>query len=158
MEQIEIKKDGSIEQVQMTSMGGNGKPLDGRGKYPAFIACNLFLADEERDKIPKITQDGRDGDEEQGYIADITDSTVIGFKYFDCKGVSKVHIKTRGYCNGVFELRTSLDGESLGSIQVDYTNIWTDFSACVAIPDGIQPLYFKYKGGGNASLASFTLE
>ena len=29
-------------------------------------------------------QDGRDGDEEVGYIANITDSTTIGFKYFDC--------------------------------------------------------------------------
>jgi len=168
MEQIELKsgyagqygaagQDGAIEQVQMTSMGGNGKPLVGRGEYPAYIACNLFT-DEGHEKAAKITQDGRDGDEEQGYIADITDSTVIGFKYFDCKGVGKVHVKTRGYCSGVFELRTSLDGVSLGSIQVEFTNIWTDFSARIAIPDGIHPLYFMYKGGGTASLASFTLE
>jgi len=157
MEQIAIKNDGKIEQVEMTSMGANGKPLVGCGEYPAYIACNLFLADDGHEKKPKITQDGRDGDEEQGYIADITDSTVIGFKYFDCKGVSKVHIKTRGYCKGVFELKTSLDGASLGSIKVESANIWTDFSACIAIPDGIWALYFVYRGSGNPSLASFGL-
>ena len=158
MESIEIKNDGTIEQVQMTSMGGNGKPLDGRGEYPAYIACNLFRDGETAGSAAKITQDGRDGDEEQGYISDITDSTVIGFKYFDCKGIKKVSIKTRGYCDGVFELRTSLEGEALGGITVEFTNIWTEFSACFAVPDGINALYFTYKGGGKASLASFTLE
>jgi len=156
MEQIEFK-DSTIKQVQMTSMGANGKPLDGRGEYPAYIACNLFSVNEGNEKAAKITQDGRDDDEEQGYIADITDSTVIGFKYFDCKSVNKVHIKTRGYCSGIFEVRTSLDGASLGSIQVEFTNVWTDFSADISIPDGKQALYFMYRGGGNASLASFTL-
>ena len=158
MERIEIKKDGKIEQVEMTSMGGNGKPLAGRGEYPAYIACNLFRDGKAGELTAKITQDGRDGDEEQGYITGITDSTVIGFKYFDCKGISKVYIKTRGYCDGVFELRTSLEGSVLGSIKVEYTNIWTLFTANIAIPDGIHSLYFAYKGGGNASLSSFTLE
>ena len=158
MEQIEIKKDGTIKQVEMTSMGGNGKPLVGRGEYPAYIACNLFRDGKAGGPTAKITQDGRDGDEEQGYIAGITDSTVIGFKYFDCKGISKVSIKTRGYCDGVFELRTSLESSVLGIIQVESANIWTPFFANIAIPDGIHSLYFVYKGGGNASLASFTLE
>jgi hypothetical protein len=158
MESIEIKNDGTIKQVQMTSMGGNGKPLDGRGEYPAYIACNLFRDGETAGPSAKITQDGRDGDEEQGYIADITDSTVIGFKYFDCKGIKKVSIKTRGYCKGVFELRTSLEGEPLGAIAVVSANIWTEFSAFFEVPDGINALYFTYKGGGKPSLASFTLE
>lgn len=158
MELIEIKENGTIEQVEMTSSGGNGAPLVGYGEYPSYIACNLFSNSELRERFPKITQDGRDGDEEQGYIADITNSAVIGFKYFDCKGIKKVKIKIRGYCNGSFELRTSLEGKTLGSIPVEFSNIWTEFSAGIAIPDGIQALYFMYKGGGNASLASFTLE
>jgi hypothetical protein len=157
MESIEIKNDGTIEQVEITS-GGAGSPLNGRGEYPAYIACNLFRDGEAGGPAAKITQDGRDGDEEQGYIADITDSTVIGFKYFDCKGIKKVCIKTRGYCGGVFELRTSLEGAALGGIAVESTNIWTEFSACFAVPDGIHALYFMYKGAGKASLASFTLE
>ena len=158
IEQIEIKNDGTIKQVQMTSMGANGEPLNGRGEYPAYIACNLFREGEAKGPDAKITQDGRDDDEEQGYIADITDSTVIGFKYFDCKGIKKVSIKTRGYGKGVFELRTSLEGEALGVIAVESANIWTEFSAAIAVPDGINALYFMYKGGGKPSLASFALE
>ena len=37
-------------------------------------------------QFPKITQDGKDGDEEIGYIANMKDSATAGFKYFDCKG------------------------------------------------------------------------
>ena len=35
-------------------------------------------------------QDGRDGDEEVGYIANITDSTTIGFKYFYCHDIREI--------------------------------------------------------------------
>ena len=157
MEAIEIKNDGSIPQVEMTSLGGNGKPLDGRGEYPAYIACNLFSDTEAAGQPARITQDGRDGDEEAGYIAGITDSTVIGFKYFDCAKIDTLRITIRGYCHGVFELRTSLEGAALGAITVESANIWTAFSAPIAIPDGTHALYFKYRGTGNPSLASFAL-
>ncbi len=63
----------------------------------------------------------------------------------------------RGYANGAFEVKTSWNGEALGSISVGYTNIWKEYTADITIPDGIQALYFTYKGGGSASLASFTL-
>ena len=157
IEPIEIKADGTIKQVEMTSMGGGKYPLEGKGEYPAYIACNLFQTDGSSELTAKITQDGRDGDEEQGYIAGITDGTAIGFKYFDCKGIHRVSIKTRAYCNGAFELRTAPDGAPLGSIAVEGTNIWTEFSSDIIIPDGVHALYFMYKGDGNASLESFAL-
>ncbi len=153
IEPIKIETDGSIKQVEMTSMGANGKPLIGKGEYPAYIACHLFRDGNE----PKITQDGKDGDEEMGFIANITDGAVIGFKYFDFKDVKSIKIKTRGYCNGEFEVKTSFSGEIIGKISVISGNIWTDFSADITIPDGVSPLYFTYKGSGNPSLASFTL-
>ena len=109
-------------------------------------------------QFPKITQDGRDGDEEIGYIANMKASATAGFKYFDCKGIGKVKIKVRGYCRGDFEVKTSWDGTALGKISVDFTNVWKEYSADIAIPDGIQALYFTYTGHGSASLASFTLE
>jgi len=85
------------------------------------------------------------------------DSATAGFKYFDCKGVSKVSIKVRGYCRGVFEIKTSWDGQPLGTIPVEFTNIWTDYSADIAIPDGVQAIYISYRGEGSAALKSFTL-
>ncbi|WP_331526460.1 family 43 glycosylhydrolase [Kineothrix sp. MB12-C1] len=162
MERISIQENGIIPQVEMTSLGGNPKPLEGYGEYPAYIACNLFHTSGE--DCPTITQDGGDGDTEPGYIAGITDSAVIGFKYFSFNGVKwknripSVTILTRGYCNGVFEIKTSSDGACLGSISVESTNIWTVFGTEALIPEGIHALYFIYKGTGSPSLLSFVLE
>ncbi len=167
IEQIEFLDDGTIPQVEMTSCGSNGGALLGHGEYPAYLACNLFCKEESiytdwiawmNNQFPKITQDGRDGDEEIGYIANMKESATAGFKYFDCKGIKKVKIKVRGYCKGAFEVKTSWNGTALGKIPVDYTNVWKEYSADIAIPDGIQALYFSYTGNGSANLASFTLE
>ena len=167
IESIQFDDEGKIRQAEMTSCGPNGGPLKGIGEYPAHIACNLFCHEESiysglggymDNRFPKITQDGRDGDEEPGYIANMMEGAVAGFKYFDCAGIKKVKIKVRGYCNGVFEVRTSWDGKKLGDIPVDFTNVWTEYSADITIPDGVQALYFSYVGGGHASLLSFTLE
>lgn len=154
-ERIEIEEDGSVKQVEMTSQGLNGGPLSGRGEYPGYIACNLFH--QNGGKAARVTQDGADGDEEQGYIDGITDGTVIGFKYFDCSGIKEVAVKTRAYYDGVFEVKTSLDGEALGEIKGFNTNIWTEFSAKIAIPDGINALYFIYRGNGTPQLGTFIL-
>jgi hypothetical protein len=167
MEPIEFPDDGAIQQAEMTSCGPNNGSLMGRGEYPAYIACNLFCKDEALytaqtawmdNRYPKITQDGKDGDEEIGYIANMMDSAVAGFKYFDCFEIKKVAVKVRGYCRGYFEVKTSWDGPALGKIYVDFTNVWKEYSANIKIPDGKQALYFAYFGEGRASLASFTLE
>lgn len=167
-EPIYFKEDGSIPQVEMTSCGLNCGPLTGKGEYPTYLACNLFCKEESlytdwtcswmNNQFPKITQDGRDGDEEIGFIANMKDSATAGFKYFDCKGITKVKIKVRGYCKGHFEVKTAWDGDVLGTIPVDFTNIWTEYSADISIPDSVQSLYFTYRGSGSASFGSFTLE
>lgn len=169
-ERITFNEDGSITQVEMTSCGLNGGPLRGKGEYTAAIACNLFCSEDNLysggagqngywldSQYPRITQEGRDGEEEPGYIINMTDTATAGFKYFDCQGVAAISIKVRGYCAGVFEVRTSWDAESLGEIPVVFTNIWTEYSAEIKIPDGIQSLYLTFRGQGSASLLSFKL-
>lgn len=168
LERIKLLPDGSIPQVELTSCGSIDNPLIGLGEYPAYLACNLFCEEESiytdftaswmNNQFPKITQDGKDGDEEIGYIQNMKDTATAGFKYFDCKGIKKVKIKVRGYCSGAFEVKTSWDGPVLGTIPVEFSNIWREYSADIAIPDGIQSLYFTYTGPGSASLAFFTLE
>ncbi len=168
LEKINFMDDGSIPQVEMTSCGSVENPLIGKGEYPTYLACNLFCEEESiytdwtgswmNNQFPKITQDGKDGDEEIGYIANMKESATAGFKYFDCKDIKKVKIKVRGYCRGRFEVKTSWDGEVLGGIPVEFSNIWREYSADIVIPDGVQALYFTYKGDGSASLGSFTLE
>ncbi len=78
-------------------------------------------------------QDGRDGDEEVGYIANITDSTTIGFKYFDCHDIREISIWIRGYADGTFEVKTAWDGEVLATLEVQYTNVWEKYTAPVTI-------------------------
>ena len=168
-ETIVIQEDGHIPQVEMTSCGLNGGPLEGKGEYPAYIACSLFSKTEQNNyplhhdswmdgRFPKITQDGLDGDEEPGYIRNMRDSSIAGFKYFKCENIKKVTIKTRGYAHGCFEVKTAWDGEALASIAVGSSVIWMESSAEIKIPDGIWPLYFEFKGDGGMSLASFKLD
>lgn len=160
--------DGTIPQVELTSCGPNRDPLRGLGEYHAYIACNLFCDEESiytdftgawmNNQFPKITQDGKDGDEEFGFIANMKNSATAGFKYFDCIGIEKIKIKVRGYCNGNFEIRTSWNGPVLGKIPVGFSNVWKEYISDIRIPDGIHALYITYIGQGSASLASFTLE
>lgn len=161
-EKIEIAADGSISQVEMTSCGLNGGPLRGEGEYGAYLACSLFTDTESvyvgDDRFPKIMQDGRDGDREPGYIGNMRDHATAGFKYFDCKNVSGITIKTRGYASGYFEVRTKWDGEPLAKISVRNSNVWEEYSAPVNIADGRQAIYLTYCGEGNVSLLSFTLK
>ena len=160
-EKLQIMPDGSIPQVKITSCGLNGGPLEGKGEYPAYLACNLFTDTPSvyvgEGNFPRVMQDGRDGDEEVGYIANITDSTTIGFKYFDCHDIREISIWTRGYADGTFEVKTAWDGEVLATLEVQYTNVWEKYTAPVTIPDGIQALYLTYRGNGNAALRSFEL-
>lgn len=166
-EPIQFREDGSIIQPEMTSCGLNGGPLEGKGEYPACIACNLFCSVEEMytapggmwmdSRFPKITQDGRDGDEEEGYIQNMREAATAGFKYFKCRDIKKIGIKVRGYCRGEFQVKISWDGESLGSIPVEYSNIWKEYTADITIPEGIQAIYLTYRGEGSAALKSFTL-
>lgn len=168
-EPINILPDGRILQVEMTSCGLNGGPLEGKGYYPAYIACNLFCPTEESmsggmgrwmpPEFPRITQEGRDGDENPSYIDNMEDGTVAGFKYFTCDGITKVTVKVRGWnYGGKMQLLIHRDGEPIGEIPVQMSNEWKTYSAQISIPDGVHALYFRFAGYGIVSLAGFTLE
>lgn len=170
-ERIQIQPDGKIPQVEMTSCGLNNGPLEGKGEYPAVIACNLFYQKENIYSggagtndywidgcFPRIMQDGKDGDEELGFIANMKDSATAGYKYFTFSNVRKVTVRVRGYGKGYLEVKIKWDGEVLGKIPVKFSNIWTEYSAEVEIPDGVHPLYFTYRGLGNTNLSSFVIE
>jgi len=43
----------------------------------------------------------------------------------------------------VFEVKTSWDGEKLGGIPIEFTNVWKEFSAEISIPDSIHALYLE---------------
>ena len=155
----------------MSSCGLNGGPLKGEGYYPAYIACNLFCDTESLytggnnnvgiymdSKFPRIMQDGKDGDEEIGYVANMTDSSTAGFKFFDFDGSYISSVRMTGYGGGVFEVRTKWDGEVIGTVPVENYNIWTDVPADISISDDADSLFFTFKGWGNPDFGGFELK
>lgn len=166
-ERINISADGMIAQVEMTSCGLNGGCLPGKGRYPAHIACNLFCDKESiytgsmggnglwmNADYPKITQDGSDGEEVDGYILNMMHSATAGFKYFQFQDVKQITLTVRGYCNGCFEIKTAWDGEILGKVPVRFSSQWKDYTAAVSLPDGVHALYLSYAGEGSAALSA----
>lgn len=157
-EPIVILPDGRIPQVEMTSCGLNGGPLLGEGSYPAAICCNLtngrmpdgtngFL---EAD-IPYIT-----GGENRPYVRNISEGTLVGYKYFAFQGTACIRVKVRGD-GGIFEVRTSMDGEVLGTITMGASEDWQEHEALIPLPKKTAALFFTYKGEGRVDLEQFTL-
>lgn len=159
-EKIQFEADGCITQVEITSCGLNDGPLSDIGEYPSYIACNIFNDKTgiyvEQDN-PRIVQEYGTSGHEDSYIKDITDSTVIGFKYFDFNGVNGIRIKTRGYGAGTFEVLQSLDGEVLGKVEIDFANVWTEYEGKFQPEDGVSALYLRFKGSGNTQLSTVEL-
>ena len=167
LEPVTITEDGTILQAEMTSCGPNGGPLDGKGEYPAYIACNLFCpvpcattgapGDWMDCRFPKITQEGRDGDENPGYIANMRDGATAGFKYFRFKDIKEIILSVRGNAEGEFLIKTAWNGRPVGKALIGATNEWNEYPAKVSIPDGVNALYLQYRGKGTVSLRAFRL-
>ena len=159
-EPIIIESDGSIKQVETTSQGLNGRPLTGNGEYSASIACNLtckkggaFYLMFKRKGRPYFTQTGKDrNDSPDQYIADVSDGTTVGFKYFSFDGATAVSVKITGRAEGEF---TVTDGEkTVARIPV---NGCGTFTAPLNVTDGVHPLFFSYNGRGKCDLKSIIL-
>ena len=166
-ERIRILEDGSIPQAEMTSCGLNGGPLAGTGTYEARIACVLksgrgavrYEFGEELDpRHPYFTQEGEDReDRPDQYIANMTDGSTAGFRYFDLCGPVRIRVRTRGEGTGC--LTVSLENETvLAEVPVRPSAAWA-WSEDRPLPaEGTQALYFTYHGSGAVDFDRFTLE
>ncbi len=157
-EKLETLPDGSIKQAEITSCGLNGGPLCDNGEYPTYIVCNLFTPEHKvyvEDSAPVVVQLGGDGDHNEGYIKKLTEGATAGFKYFDLKAATGLRIKTRGYFDGVAEVRTSFDGPVLGEIKIVNSNVWTPGDCHFGPLTGRYALYVTFKGRGTCSFKSF---
>lgn len=159
------REDGLFDQAEITSNHGM-KPLKGEGEYPTYIACHIYNELDETyipwsgwmdDRFQKITQEGGDGDENLGYIANMVPGCGAGFKYFDLKGVKAVAVYTKGYATGPLQLRTSWDGEVLAEFEMEYSNAWREYKKEITLPDGVNALYFTFAGEGHMQFKSFEL-
>ena len=109
-------------------------------------------ADGGNRRYPKIMQEGVGVTASPAFVSNMTKNATVGFKYFAFENVKKISIYTRGYANGVFEVRTKWDGEVLATLPVSSANIWTESTADIEL-DGVSALYLTFNGTGTASLS-----
>ena len=72
--------------------------------------------------------------------------------------MKKISIRTKGYATGKMEIRTAWDGNVIGEFPIGYANVWHDTEAEIAVPDGVQSLYFTFAGQGHLQFAGFELK
>ena len=170
-ERLEQTPDGSFRQAEVTSCGLNGGPLRGFGRYPAYIACNLWSKDgvgrydcpSPRRAFaahPYFTQTGKDreGNGDQ-YIANMRDGAVAGFKYFDIRGGKTVSVELSGAAEGEFLVSDTPDFQTISArIPLKLTAGRMEFRASCILADGERALYFKFCGVGSVDFHSFLLE
>lgn len=168
-EKINIQADGNIKQVEITSCGLNIGPLVGKGKYEARIACILKsrygakryeFGDELESYHPYFTQDGIDREDNPNqYIANMTDGSVAGFKYFSFEEVTTIAVTLRGEGKGLLFISTTEGEEPVATLLINVSNDkeWMTFTAPIEIDKGTKPLYFTYKGEGHIDFALFEL-
>lgn len=166
-EEIRINPDGSIDQVEVTSCGLNGGPLEGKGEYEARIACNLTSEKGGRfysvfrggeGVHPYFTQSGEDRESNPDqYIANMKNGAAAGFKYFAFEGAKGITVRVRGNADGKLLVKTADNAKPVATIDVKPSADWTEFSAPLAVPDGVHALFFFYEGKGRLDFDRFTL-
>ncbi|WP_235988940.1 family 43 glycosylhydrolase [Aquibacillus kalidii] len=168
-EPIQIKEDGSIAQVEMTSSGLNNGPLQGKGEYESYIACNLmskngagrygtYFGNITFRGHPYLTQTGKDRENNPTqYIANMRDGAVAGYKYFFFKDLKGIAVQVNCTGSGEMLIATSLHSEPIASIPIKQSLSYTYFRKEVNIGRGKQALYFTYKGSGKVDFKSFVL-
>lgn len=170
-EPVAIAPNGYIAQAEITSCGLNGGPLLAKGTYSAHIACNLIGPNgtcslvrveglKESDPYIYEEESGSTQEERNQYIANITNKTKIGFKYFKFDHEArKMILSIRGHAEGRIEIHTDgFDDTLAGEKKISMNTCqWTDVEVPVLITEGIHGLYIIYYGDGYIEFNSFTL-
>lgn len=169
-ESVVIAEDGSIAQVEITSCGLNGGPLPANGTYSAHIACNLIgpngacnlvRKDGLKSTEPYIYEEetGERPEDRNQFIANITNGTIIGFKYFEFSSeCNEITVQLRGHADGTVKIKIGdSDGAIVGEsgILLD-TNRWTDLSIPIKQLDDVNSIYVEYSGEGSIAVNSLT--
>ena len=157
-ERITIRPDGSIPQVPITSCG-LGEPLPASGTYPAAIACHITNGHMPHGsnsvyetRFPHVTHAELPDGSRERFVAEISDPTLLGFKYFRLHGNDRLVLRLRGTGDGVFSVHLDPAGPAVGMIPVAPHTDWTQAGVQLQAPAGTTPLYLIYHGTGEVSL------
>lgn len=159
-EPIEIREDGSIAQVEITSCGLNRGPLPAQGIYPASIACHVTCdltgnTINYRDPVMKQqTRITQMPEEDYQYITDIKESSIVGYKYFAFEEAAQITLSLRGDFDG--EVSVTLDEK--GSVVAGSSNLsvhaarWTAYTVKVNVENGVHAVYLHFSGKGSMEM------
>ncbi len=149
-EKIEIKPDGSIEQVEITSCGLNGGALIAEGVYPAPIACNITNGNMPHgsNSIYTISFPNVNHESDDRFIAEIADGTLIGYKYFAFSENNALGVTYRGNAKGRLRIAHAIDGETIGEFEITPAESWQKITAKADFENGDKPLYLVFSGEG----------
>ena len=153
-EKIAIAPDGSIKQVEITSCGLNDGALKAEGSYPAVIACNITNGKMPHgsNKIYTESFPNVNHAEDERFIDEICDGTVIGFKYFEFSGTKTLSLVYKGGGSGTIKICTDMNGGALAELSVTPSDSWKTVSAEIPLTNGVHPLYLLFSGGGLIAL------
>ena len=174
-EKITLRPDGSFEQAHMTSQGVNPGPLPAKGVYPA--SCVSLLHGKKAPAIahplamgkrhPYLTQDGPDFPIEtmpedavppRQFITCGKSGTAACFRYFDITEPANIAVKLRGNMKGTIHVRTSETGPDCGTIPVRPVEGWKVFRGDVAVPVGVQEIWFVFEGRGRLEMLEWAFQ
>ena len=154
-EPIEILPDGSISQVEITTSGFDATPLLAKGEYSAALCCNIItkrpirLGLGKSQSRPRVDDDGNDI-----FVADISDDTELGYKYFEFKELKSINIKCRGNGSGTLQILIGEEKKKCAEISISASSKWKEYSVGVDAPDGVYALHLKYAGRGKIDVKS----
>ena len=157
-ERVELKKDGSLPQVEITSCGLNGGPLKASGSYPAAIACHL--TDPSVTGVidygdPKMKTQIRVTEKQNvSFITGIKDGAVVGYKYFDFYGTDFLGLELRGRFEGTVTVAHDEKGKKpIGAIELGLdSDDWQMALIPIMPKQKPQPLYLLSEGTGEWEL------
>lgn len=166
-ELVSFTEDGHIPQVQTTSYGLGGKPLPGRGRYPAYIACHLVRPGSSAD-IPypsdyKETEpyiyEERTGEISEHFIAHITDGVKWGFRDFYFEKNTGVILCLRGHAGDTAQgkIRIYADPQEQKLLAEQTVELdagkedaaWVEIAVESMETSGVHGLYLVYEGSGS---------
>lgn len=158
-EPIAILPDGSIPQVEVTSVGLDRKPLEANRTYPAAICCNLTNEKMPhkgngiiRKNIPFICFDGNEA------IVTAIKNTQIGYKYFNFSG-SESAVTVRAEFDGEWSIDVLTDDAKLcGSAVFNGVGAWRELTIPVQFPAGTHSLDLRCKGKGQLRLSHISVQ
>lgn len=169
-ERIQILDDGSIPQVEKTSMGLNPLTLEGKGEYKASI-CSTLIPKEGNVFYPffrlpffslfktYITQDkkGKQNVESQ-YIHNVQHGTTIGYKYFNLSETKKMILKVSGKFKGVIKLSLKEKEKPISTTDVKFDSKNQLIELELKSTNSKDAIFLYFEGKGKFDFYSFVLE